>query len=85
MRVWPPQRAEIAPWACKVEVTRLFTPPKSIYGGDSWQAQALAMRFATTLIQHFVEQGGALFWPSESPDNVREPFELTDLLPPLSS
>ncbi len=81
VRVWPPQRAEVAPWACKVEVTRLFTPPKPIYGEDSWQAQALAMRFAASLIQHFAAQGGALYWPSEGPEDIREPFEIAELLP----
>lgn len=81
VRIWPPQPVEIAPWACKVEVTRLFTPPKSVYGQDSWQAQVLAMHFAASLLQDFVGQGGSLYWPSESGERIREPFELADLLP----
>ena len=74
----------MAPWACKVEITRLFTPPKNIYGEDSWQAQALAMRFAASLVQHFVERGGELYWPNDGATPERERFELSDLYPPLS-
>lgn len=83
LRIWPSQPAEIAPWACKVEVTRLFTPPKNIYGQDSWQAQVLAMHFAASLLQNFVTQGGTLYWASDGSENIREPFELADLLPSL--
>ena len=77
--VWPPQEAELAPWACKVEISRLFTPARSIYGEDSWQAQMLAMRFAANRIQHFIEQGGSLYWPSPGAAASRVPFELSDL------
>jgi hypothetical protein len=81
--VWPPEKAELAPWACKVEVTKLFSPAKSIYGADSWQAQVLAMRFAASLIQNFVTQGGAVFWLGDESGTQREPFEISDLIPSL--
>ena len=83
IRVWAPERAELAPWSCKVEITKLFSPAKSIYGEDSWQAQALAMHFAASLVQHFIEQGGILYWPGTEEHSEREEFQITDLAPQL--
>jgi hypothetical protein len=82
IKVWPPLPSTIAPWSCKVEVTRLFTPAKDVYGEDSWQAQYMAMRFATSLLEHFVQQGGILYWPEAEPEKPREQFSVKDLLPP---
>lgn len=63
VRVWPPRRAGMQPWACEVEITRLLASPTRIFGEDAEQAQVLAMRFADALLQNFVARGGQLFPP----------------------
>ena len=81
IEIWMPEPSDLAPWSCKVEVTNLFSPPRSIYGEDSWQAQVLAMQFAAKLVQDFVNRGGKLFWPSPSGNDERQEFKVEDLLP----
>ena len=83
IEIWVPEPCDLAPWACKVEVTKLFSPPKSIYGEDSWQAQVLAMQFAAKLVQDFVNRGGKLFWPTPRGNDERQEFKVEDLLPQL--
>lgn len=77
--VWPPTPAELAPWACHVEITRLFSPPKLIYGEDSWQALALSMKFAASEVRNFLEGGGTLYWPEPASDGSLELFQLSDI------
>jgi hypothetical protein len=81
IRVEMPVPSDIAPWSCVVEVDRLFSPPKPIYGEDSWQAMQLAQQFAVSILELFQSRGGALFWPREAHDAELQVFRAQDLLP----
>lgn len=80
IRIGVPMPAEIAPWSCMVEVDRLFSPAKPIYGADSWQAMQLAQHFAVSIVEQFQSRGGMLFWPREEPDAELQAFVPEDLL-----
>jgi hypothetical protein len=69
-----PYEAEASHWACLVEVTRMFEPPREIYGIDSWQVVQLSFQFAAQLLEGFLSRGGRLFWKG-----FNEPVALHEL------
>jgi hypothetical protein len=81
IRIGMPVPSEIAQWSCMVEVDRLFSPSKPIYGADSWQAMQLAQHFAVSIVERFQSRGGMLFWPREEPHADLQAFTVEDLLP----
>nr|WP_315487885.1 hypothetical protein [uncultured Rhodoferax sp.] len=83
VRVWAPTPSELAPWSCLVEVDRLFSPAKPIYGEDSWQAMQLALEFVGTMLQHFQLQGGILFRSDGDLSSGLRPLQALELLPRL--
>ena len=83
IKVGAPMPSDIAPWSCMVEVDRLFSPAKPIYGEDSWQAMQLAQEFAAAMLEQFQARGGTLFWPREESASELQAFQARDLLPRL--
>lgn len=85
VKLWAPRPAELAPWSCNLEITYLFTPPKPLYGLDSWQSLQFALQFAASMLQHFQSQGGELRWLHDENDGNREDVQVMELLPRLSA
>jgi heme-degrading monooxygenase HmoA len=83
VRLWAPKPAKLAPWSCDLEITELHSPPKPLYGVDSWQSLQLALEFAASMLQHFQSQGGTLRWPHDESDQDREEVQVQDLFPRL--
>ena len=60
-----PYRCEGGDWACPVSLRPLFDDLADIHGIDSLQALRLAIELVHTLMQDFIQKGGALFLDGE--------------------
>jgi len=63
--IFCPEPHEKYEYSCKVNLPDK-DEPYEIYGVDSLQALALAMRFASTRIDHFLSLGWKFQWQSDS-------------------
>jgi len=61
-------------WACPVFLEGLDRRGPDIRGIDSLQALTLAILFARTTLQSFVEGGLVLYWPDGKPTTVEHIF-----------
>ena len=62
-------------WACPVSLEGLDRRGPDIRGIDSLQALTLAIHFAKSALQTFVEQGVMLYWPDGTPTSVEHVFD----------
>lgn len=66
-----PYRATSGEWHCSVEMSGLEEQLADMAGEDSLQALCMALSVVRAMLEHFVEQGGQLFYR-----NSRSKFEI---------
>ena len=65
VRIGEPYRVNEVSWACPVAVEGVDKKLADMHGIDSWQALLLAISLARSRLEHFLEDGGKLYWPEE--------------------
>lgn len=63
-------------WACAVEFEGAYARLSDVVGVNSWHALALAMGLLHSLLGHYVDSGGRLFW-----EEGGDAMQLSDLFP----
>lgn len=63
-------------WACAVELEGAYARVSDVVGANSWHALALAIALLHSLLGHYVDSGGRLFW-----EEGGEEMRLSDLFP----